>query len=188
MRILMLGNSFTTANDLPGQLAALTGAEVICHTRGGARLAEHLNPGTRLGARTQAALAGEHWDYVVLQEMSHGPCTSPGSFFASVERLCAQIRAAGAVPVLYATWAYQEGGAKLAAKGWDYETMARTLSEAYRQAARENHALLAEVGAQFHERSRTENLYAADSVHPNALGSRIAAETLASVIQKHKEN
>ena len=36
--------------------------------------------------------------------------------------------------------------------------------------------------------SRTENLYAADSVHPNALGSRIAAETLASVIQKHKEN
>ena len=105
MRILMLGNSFTTANDLPGQLAALTGAEVVCHTRGGARLAEHLNPGTRLGARTQAALAGEHWDYVVLQEMSHGPCTSPGSFFASVERLCAQIRAAGAVPVLYATWA-----------------------------------------------------------------------------------
>ena len=119
MRILMLGNSFTTANHLPGQLAALTGAEVVCHTRGGARLAEHLNPGTRLGARTQAALAGEHWDYVVLQEMSHGPCTSPGSFFASVERLCAQIRAAGAVPVLYATWAYQEGGAKLAAKGWD---------------------------------------------------------------------
>lgn len=104
MRILMLGNSFTTANDLPGHLAALTGAEVVCHTRGGARLSEHLNPGTRLGARTQAALAGEHWDYVVLQEMSHGPCTSPGSFFASVERLCAQIRAAGAVPVLYATW------------------------------------------------------------------------------------
>ena len=29
MRILMLGNSFTTANDLPGQLAALTGAEVV---------------------------------------------------------------------------------------------------------------------------------------------------------------
>ena len=74
------------------------------------------------------------------------PCTSPRSFFASVERLCTQIRAAGAVPVLYATWAYQKGGAKLAAKGWDYETMARTLSEAYRQAARENHALLAEVG------------------------------------------
>ena len=37
MRILMLGNSFTAANDLPQRLAQLTGAEVMAHTRGGAR-------------------------------------------------------------------------------------------------------------------------------------------------------
>ena len=86
MRILMLGNSLTSAQDMPDILAELTGAEVVCHTRGGARLSEHLNPNTRLGARTQAALAKEQWDYVVLQEMSHGPITAPGSFFASVER------------------------------------------------------------------------------------------------------
>lgn len=111
MRILMLGNSLTSAQDMPDILAELTGAEVVCHTRGGARLSEHLNPNTRLGARTQAALAKEQWDYVVLQEMSHGPITAPGSFFASVERLCRQIRENGAIPVLYATWAYQKGGA-----------------------------------------------------------------------------
>ena len=69
MRILMLGNSLTFANDMPHMLAALTGAEVVHHTRGGARLSEQLNPATRLGAQTQAALAGEHWDYVVLQEI-----------------------------------------------------------------------------------------------------------------------
>ena len=40
MRILMLGNSFTAANDLPQRLAQLTGAGVAAHTRGGARLAE----------------------------------------------------------------------------------------------------------------------------------------------------
>ena len=120
MRILMLGNSLTSAQDMPDILAELTGAEVVCHTRGGARLSEHLNPNTRLGARTQAALAKEQWDYVVLQEMSHGPITAPGSFFASVERLCRQIRENGAIPVLYATWAYQKGGARLSAKGWDY--------------------------------------------------------------------
>ena len=118
MRILMLGNSLTSAQDMPDILAELTGAEVVCHTRGGARLSEHLNPNTRLGARTQAALAKEQWDYVVLQEMSHGPITAPGSFFASVERLCRQIRENGAIPVLYATWAYQKGGARLSAKGW----------------------------------------------------------------------
>ena len=114
MRILMLGNSFTAANDLPQRLAQLTGAEVMAHTRGGARLAEQLNPQTKLGARTLAALEGEPWDFVVLQEMSHGPISSPQSFFNNVKRLCEWIRAKGATPVLFATWAYEKGGAKLA--------------------------------------------------------------------------
>ena len=56
MRILMLGNSFTFTNNMPQMLAELTGAEVVHHTRGGARLSEQLNPNTRLGSRTQAAL------------------------------------------------------------------------------------------------------------------------------------
>ena len=149
MRILMLGNSFTFTNDMPQMLADLTGAEVVHHTRGGARLSEQLNPNTKLGERTQAALVEERWDYVVLQEMSHGPITSPKSFFSSVEGLCRQIRANGAVPILFATWAYQKSGAKLTAKGWDYDEMARKLSEAYQKAARDNNALLADVGGRF---------------------------------------
>ena len=88
MRILMLGNSFTFTNNMPQMLADLTGAEVIHHTRGGARLSEQLNPCTKLGSQTQAALQKEKWDYVVLQEMSHGPITAPKSFFSSVEGLC----------------------------------------------------------------------------------------------------
>lgn len=161
---------------------------MVYHTRGGARLSEHLNPKTKLGARTQAALRDEHWDYVVLQEMSHGPVTSPKSFFSSVEQLCKQIRENGAVPILYATWAYQKGGAKLTAKGWNYDEMARKLSEAYHKAAQANNALIADVGRRFYELSDTQDLYAADGVHPNELGSRIAANTIAAVIQKHKEN
>ncbi len=34
MRILMLGNSFTSANHMPQMLAELTGGEVVHHTRG----------------------------------------------------------------------------------------------------------------------------------------------------------
>lgn len=188
MRILMLGNSFTLANHLPQMLAGLTNAQVAHHTRGGARLAEQLNPKTKLGARTQAALATERWDYVILQEMSHGPITAPERFFASVEQLCRQIRANGAVPILYATWAYQKNGAKLRAKGWDYDEMARKLSEAYHKAARENGALLADVGRRFYELSQTQDLYADDGVHPNERGSRLAAQTIAAAIQERKEN
>ena len=95
MRILMLGNSFISTNNMPQMLANLTGAKVVHHTRGGARLSEQLNPNTRLGSQTQAALQKEKWDHVVLQEMSHGPITAPKSFFSSVEQLCRQIRANG---------------------------------------------------------------------------------------------
>ena len=187
MRILMLGNSLTSTNHMPELLAELTGAEVVCHTRGGARLSEQLNPKTKLGARTQAALSHLHWDYVVLQEMSHGPVTAPKSFFSSAAQLCTKIRQNGAVPVFYATWAYQKDGAKLAAKGWDYDEMAHALSAVYQRAARENHALLANVGQRFYALANTRDLYAADGVHPSALGSRIAAETIAAVIRQHKE-
>ena len=186
MRILMLGNSFIFTNNMPQMLADLTGAEVVHHTRGGARLSEQLNPNTKLGGRTQAALQKEKWDYVVLQEMSHGPITAPKSFFSSVEQLCRQIRANGAVPILFATWAYQRGGAKLTDKGWDYDEMAQKLSEAYHKAALENNALIADVGRRFYEWSDPQDLYAADGVHPSELGSHIAAETIAAVIQQHE--
>lgn len=187
MRILMLGNSFTAANDLPQRLAQLTGAEVMVHTRGGARLAEQLNSQTKLGARTLASLEGESWDFVVLQEMSHGPVTSPQGFFASVGRLCELVRAKGATPVLFATWAYEKGGSKLATKGWDYEDMARQLAQTCRQAAEENHALLAEAGKRFYEFSPTHHLYAADGVHPNEAGSQLAAEVIAKTLLTYKE-
>lgn len=100
MRILMLNNSFTFVNNMPQTLAELTGTEVIHHTRRGTRLSEQLNPGTKLGARTQAALRAEHWDYVVLQEMSRGPVTAPKSFFSSVAELCKQIQENGAAAIL----------------------------------------------------------------------------------------
>ena len=65
--------------------------------------------------------------------------------------------------------------------------MARTLSEAYHKAARENDALIADVGRRFYELSELQDLYAADGVHPSELGSRIAAETIAAVIRQYKE-
>lgn len=186
MRILMLGNSLSCANDLPHMLAEMLGAQVIHHTRGGARLSEHLNPATRLGARTRAALAEEKWDYVVLQEMSHGPITTPKRFFSCAAQLCKQIRAGGATPVFFATWAYQKGSTKLAAKGWGYDEMSHALSAAYQQAALKNKALLADAGRRFSQLADTQNLYAADGVHPNKAGSRVAAQVLAATIRAHQ--
>ncbi|MBQ3282311.1 MAG: hypothetical protein IJH42_00475 [Atopobiaceae bacterium] len=84
MRILMLGNSLSTAHGLPDRLGELLGAEVTVHARGGARLAEQLNPATRLGALTGAALDAGGWDYVVMQEVSNAAVRSPGRMIESV--------------------------------------------------------------------------------------------------------
>ena len=186
MRILMLGNSYTFANDLPQQLAALTGAEVVHHTRGGARLAEQLNPKTKMGARTQAALSDVAWDYVILQEMSNAPIASKEKFMQSVTKLVDLIRQNGAMPVLYATWAYECGGKQLAAFGMDYDEMALAMQTNYREAAESTGALLAEVGKAFYERADKEAIYAADGSHPNEVGSSIAAEIIAQTIQTHE--
>ena len=182
MRILMLGNSFTFANDMPAMLSENTGAEVVHHTRGGARLSEQLNPKTKLGKKTEEALAGESWDYVILQEKSNGLIRNNASFRKNVTRLCEKIRNAGATPVLFATWAYQPGAKQYEEVGIGYEEMTAALSEAYREAAEENGVLIADVGHRFFELAETEELYAPDGSHPSERGSRIAAETIAEVI------
>lgn len=185
MRILMLGNSYTFANDLPQMLAERLDAEVVHHTRGGARLAEQLNPKTKMGACTQAALQNEAWDYVILQEMSNAPISSKEKFLQSVAVLCAQIRENGAVPVLYATWAYERSGKQLEKFGMGYDEMALAMQDSYRQAAQENEALLAEVGKAFYEQADSVALYAIDGSHPNEAGSRLAAQVIAGTILKN---
>ena len=182
MRILMLGNSFTFANEMPVMLAELTGAEVVQHTRGGARLAEHLNPSTKLGAKTLAALENETWDYVILQEMSNAPVTSRKAFLKSVSALCDKIHQNGATPLLYATWAYKKDSEKMTSMPLSYYEMAAQMYEAYHEAADQNNALVADVGQRFYELSETQELYAEDGCHPNEAGSKLVAKVIADVI------
>ena len=188
MRILMLGNSFIFANDMPVMLAEMTGAEVVQHTRGGARLAEHLNPSTKLGAKTLAAFENGSWDYVILQEMSNAPVTSKKAFLRSVTQLCELIHDNGATPLLYATWAYKRNSEKMNSMSLSYDEMAAQMYEAYHEAAARNNALVADVGQRFYELSETQELYAGDGCHPNEAGSRLAAEVIAAAITANMTN
>ena len=129
MRILMLGNSFTFTNNMPQMLADLTGAEVDSPHPGRGAAVGTAEPQHQAGRpdpggapKGEVGLCGAPGD-------EPRPITAPKSFFSSVEQLCRQIRANGAVPILFATWTYQKGGAKLTDKGWDYDEMAQKLSE-----------------------------------------------------------
>jgi len=195
MRILMLGNSFTYYNDMPSMLSEITGAEVIAHTRGGAYLAEHLNSNTEMGSKTLSALDGsQSWDYVVLQGQSSEPVLSKDAFLESASGLCEKIHAIGATPLFYSTWAYQKNSAVMQEMtekhGLSYDVMYAQLASAYREAAEQNDAIVADVGKVFYEKSVKQNLYTEDGKHPNEAGSRLAAETLAAAIaadQKKKK-
>jgi len=185
MRILMLGNSFTFYHRMPETLSEILESEIVSHTRGGARLAEQLNPETEMGAKTLHALKDEKWDYVVLQEQSIAPVTNAESFLKSAKELCDLIHANGAKPVFYATWAYREGSEKLSKTGLCYSEMARALQESYAKAAQAGNALLADVGKAFTRVRGHMDLYeAADDYHPTQAGSALAAAIIAKIILK----
>lgn len=183
MRILMLGNSFTYFNDMPQMLARISGAEVVANTRGGATLAEQLNPKTKLGSKVAELMDKEPWNYIILQEMSNGPVTHKSSFLNSVHRLCKKIRSIGAVPVLYATWAYRPGAKQYEEVGMGYDEMFRAMYSSYHEAADLNHALVADVGEAFYKSKDIDVLYASDGSHPSELGSQLAAKIIADVIR-----
>lgn len=187
MRILMLGNSFTFYSDMPKMLQEILGAEVRHHTRGGADLAAQLDPEDELGIATANALRNETWDYVVLQEKSDGPILARTDFFQNIKALCKQIRANGAVPVLYATWPFQKESLRLRELGISYEEMYDKLHKAYEQAAEENDALMADVGTQIYQLSEKQALYDVDGFHPNQTASEIAAKIIAQTIKQHEQ-
>jgi hypothetical protein len=102
---LFIGNSFTARNNLPGlvaDLAAAAGKRMEHHliSVGGASLRRHWN-----GVQARRTIAGDHYDYVVLQEQSTLPIKNPQRMLENVRRFDTAIRAAGARPALYMTWA-----------------------------------------------------------------------------------
>ena len=124
MRILMLGNSLTFANDMPQMLAERTGAEVVHHTRGGARLSEQLNPTTtagspnagrtRRGALGLCGAPGDEPRALISHQKASFPAW-PGSVNRSGR---AALRLCSMPP-----GPTKRAGDKLAAKGWDYDEM-----------------------------------------------------------------
>jgi len=176
MRILFIGNSYTSRNDLPGLLRRLAGQQhppVTIETEaivaGGASLRRHWNAGIALHT-----LSTSHWDYVVLQDQSTLPVKNAVRYHDNVRLFVAAIRERSAKLVLYLNWprmsAPQTAGA---------------LELAVRQIADEVGALIAPVGPAWRAAARALPalaLYERDGSHPTAAGSYLAACVFFSVL------
>jgi hypothetical protein len=168
LRVLFVGNSHTFVNDLPktfGRLVlardpsrALVVKDVVL---GGVTLADHL----RMGVAARA-IAGERWDFVVLQEQSLMPTMAPAAFEASVRRFDALIRAAHARTAIYELWPRREGQDP------------RALEASYAKVAADVGAVLVPVGPAWLRAEAADErlvLYQPDGYHPTPAGTYLAA-------------
>jgi hypothetical protein len=166
--VLFVGNSLTSANDLPGRCERLArAAGVALTTRAvtadGASLLDHWDAG-----RVQPAIASRSWRAVVLQQ---GPSTLPASR-EELTRLTAQlgvgIRAVGAQPALLMIWPLPG-------------QTAEAVAASYRSAAEATGSLLIPAGEAW-VRARALDpslaLTGSDGYHPSPLGTEIAALTV----------
>ncbi len=200
LRVLFLGNSYTTSNNLPNlvsQFAAANGDVVITdsNTPGGHTLYQHSTNETSLEKIQQG-----NWDYVVLQDQSQVPTIDflrfnwmyPGveSLHESItnSNLCAQT-------VMYMTWGRQYGGMQCTTNGEycsvdfvDFSHMTDTLASAYNEIASMVGAKVAPVGKAWDYAltySTTDPalvLHSSDESHPNYSGSYLAAAVFHGLI------
>lgn len=108
LKVLFIGNSYTSVNNLPGMLAGLADAaggrkiETDRHLFGGCTLERHVKE-----KKAIEKIKSKKWDVVVLQEQSLMPVIAPQQTLKYARILAAEIKQQGAKPVFYLTWARQ---------------------------------------------------------------------------------
>jgi len=178
-RVFFLGNSYTAVNDLPSTFAALAWSgghrvETAIQAPGGWTLLDHSTSQLSVGV-----LAASKWDYVVLQEQSEIPSVESQRrevMYPAARDLVAMIRAAGASPMFFLTWAHRDGWPQNGMP--DYSSMQAAIDTAYLFIAGEQHAAVAPVGFAWSEVAGQESspdLWQGDGSHPTTKGTYLAA-------------
>jgi len=168
-KVLFIGNSHTYLHQMPRMIVKLAAAEhrgfslvVDQCTGNGVSLEWHWH-----NRRTREMIAGNTWDYVVLQDRSGGPLEDRASFDRHARLLDGEIKKQGAGTLFYLTWANRSRP----------DTQA-VLTEAYMAAARRLGAGLAPVGVAWQnvlEKKPDFDLYHKDGRHAGPAGAYLAA-------------
>jgi hypothetical protein len=178
-RVLFIGNSYTTVNDLPSVFASLArsgGHRVESKSAAvdGWTLANHAD-----SPATTAALAASPWDIVVLQEQSQIPAIEEfrqTQLYPAARRLIGSIRNRGARPLFYLTWGRRDGWPENALPG--YASMQAAIDEGYLAIAADQRVAVAPVGvawAALVTRGAGAPLWQQDGSHPSEAGTYLAA-------------
>jgi hypothetical protein len=177
--VLFIGNSYTFGNDLPGmfsELAESGGKKVATgmEAPGGWWLRDHA-----ASTATSDAIASREWDYVFLQEQSIVPSVQServNNMEPAVSSLANHIRANGATPGLFLTWARRNGFADVGYAS--YQPMQDAITDAYVGIGHNQLMTIAPVGVAWN-RVLAEHpeipLFMNDGSHPTLHGTYLAA-------------
>jgi hypothetical protein len=178
-RVLFIGNSYTSVNDLPDTFADLAWAgghrvQTEALDEGGWTLAQHL-----AAAETRTAIDAEPWSVVVLQEQSQIPslavdCTDV--MYPAATQLVAMIRGRGEQPMFYLTFAHQAGWPQEGLP--DYPSMQTAIDDGYLGIAGQLGVPVAPVGAAWQAvvgEPWAPTLWQSDGSHPTVAGTYLAA-------------
>jgi len=197
-RILWIGNSYTSVNDLPSLLRqlALSGGDSLImdsNTPGGYTFASHSS-----NAVTLQKLALSTNDFVILQAQSQEPSFPPtqveSQTFPFAHQLDSLIHVGSdcAKTVFFMTWGRKYGDAQNCPNYpplCTFEGMNDRLRWAYKQMADENEALMSPVGMAWKASwaaDSTINLWSSDFSHPSLAGSYLAACVFyATILEKN---
>jgi hypothetical protein len=169
VRVLFIGNSLTSTNNLPVMLSVMaksTGRELVVGRSivGGATLEKHWTDGKALKKIQEAT-----WDYVVLQDLSRQAYEDKDAMLKYSRLFDTEIRKAGARTVFYMTWPLEDSLK-------DYQTIV----DAYTSLADELQAGLVPAGVAWHAVARegavpSFQLYKPDHKHPMPAGTYLTA-------------
>lgn len=193
-KILFIGNSYTSVNNLPSALynLALSGGDTIIYDSsapGGYTFQQHTTNSTTL-----SKINANNWDYVILQEQSQKPSFPPAQVQAETYPYAAQLNDlilandSCTETVFYMTWGRKYGDVSncpIYPPLCTFEGMQGRLRDSYVEMGNDNQALIAPVGEAF-KYSRmadsTINLYSTDNSHPSIAGTYLAACTFYATI------
>ena len=191
--ILFIGNSYTYYSDMPEKIfapmaeAAGFDCTVTSVTVGRCTLSRFADENDEAGKKLRAAIAGQHYDIVVLQEQGVRPATEPEIFDKSVAGLLALLRPQAEHFMLYATCGRKDGHKDLAELQMTSAQLIETLAQSYDAVGTKYGLPVAHSGRAFlrHMAEHPEvELFDPDLLHPSYEGSVIAAKTILDVMMK----
>lgn len=182
-RVLFLGNSYTSANNLPQLVenAAQSTGDILfydSYTPGGYTLQDHNQDANGINK-----IKNQTWDYIILQGQSQEPITNTSNFNGGGEALKNKVNQHNpcAVTMLYVTWGRKNGDQSNCTKFpvmCTYQGMDTTLRNTYLDLAAKVNGEVSPVSVVWQYLRNNHpgiNLYQSDGSHPSLAGSYAAA-------------